>query len=466
MSKHPRLALLLVLAAALIPCFWQSRIQAGDLSSHIYNAWLAQLVSAGQAPGIVVAPQTTNVLFDWLLSAFLPLGAGLAQRFAVVLAVLAFVSGAFAFVRTVSGRDAWEMLAWILPLAYGWVFHIGFFNFYLALGLSFWALSLAWEFSPRRMAMAVPLLVVAYVAHALPVLWAIAVLAYVWMARYLGPERGAVLLGGAVAAIVVLRIVAGSLWTTRWSGRQFMSITGLDQLSVYDDKYQLIAAAMLLFAVLRFLRLLRTKVGLSIPLQIFLLTAAGVALLPGAILLTGYKHYLAFIAERMSLTIAVLLCALLAVIPLRPWERYASTAVAVLFFLFLYRDESALNAFEDRMATLVDRLPANQRVVSGVDAPGIRINALSHMIDRVCVGHCYSYANYEPSTAQFRVRVTAPNPIVAATYEDSFTLQLGTYVVKPADVPLYQVVIDQNGHMGVRAIDAGVQVGMTYWNPL
>src|SRR5258705_5657972 len=43
---------LLVSAAILIPCFWQRHIQAGDLASHVYNAWLAQLVETGKAPGV------------------------------------------------------------------------------------------------------------------------------------------------------------------------------------------------------------------------------------------------------------------------------------------------------------------------------------------------------------------------------------------------------------------------------
>jgi len=32
----------------LAPVYWQPRVQAGDLSSHIYNAWLAQLIEAGR----------------------------------------------------------------------------------------------------------------------------------------------------------------------------------------------------------------------------------------------------------------------------------------------------------------------------------------------------------------------------------------------------------------------------------
>src|SRR5580693_3735768 len=51
----------------LLPCFWQARIQAGDLSSHIYNSWLAQLIERGQAPGLALVRQSNNVLFDLML---------------------------------------------------------------------------------------------------------------------------------------------------------------------------------------------------------------------------------------------------------------------------------------------------------------------------------------------------------------------------------------------------------------
>ena len=32
----------------LVPVYWQPRVQAGDLSSHIYNAWLTQLIETGR----------------------------------------------------------------------------------------------------------------------------------------------------------------------------------------------------------------------------------------------------------------------------------------------------------------------------------------------------------------------------------------------------------------------------------
>src|SRR5215472_1873561 len=73
------LAYVLASIAALLPCFWGTHIQAGDLASHIYNSWLAQLVEAGKLPGLMVAGQATNVLFDLLLSGlFRSLGPDLA----------------------------------------------------------------------------------------------------------------------------------------------------------------------------------------------------------------------------------------------------------------------------------------------------------------------------------------------------------------------------------------------------
>src|SRR5271169_6208556 len=90
---------LLVSALLLIPCFWQSRIQAGDLSSHLYNAWLATLIAQGKAPGLWIDHRTNNLLSDvalqWLLQHG---GPGIAQRILASSAVLIFGWGAIAFV--------------------------------------------------------------------------------------------------------------------------------------------------------------------------------------------------------------------------------------------------------------------------------------------------------------------------------------------------------------------------------
>src|ERR1043165_3074513 len=167
----------------LLPVYWQPRVQAGDLSSHIYNAWLAQLIEAGRTEGLEIVRQTTNILFDLMLGGLLHLlGAELAQRIAVSVAVLVFVWGAFRFVSVAAGRRAWHLLPCIVMLAYGWVFHMGFFNFYLSLGFCFWAASLLWDWKPRGVMLAAPLLLLAYLAHALPVVWTFGLLAYQMLA--------------------------------------------------------------------------------------------------------------------------------------------------------------------------------------------------------------------------------------------------------------------------------------------
>ena len=101
----------LVSLLLLAPCYWQPRVEAGDLSSHIYNSWLAQLIESGHVQGLAIVGQSTNVLFDLLLSGlFKLLGAEAAQRISVSLAVLIFIWGAFAFAWAVSGRRPWPVM--------------------------------------------------------------------------------------------------------------------------------------------------------------------------------------------------------------------------------------------------------------------------------------------------------------------------------------------------------------------
>jgi hypothetical protein len=451
----------------LLPCYWQARIQAGDLSSHIYNAWLAQLIDAGKLPGLVVARQATNILFNQILSGlFRTLGPDLAQRIAVSMAVLVFVWGAFAFVSAASGRRAWSLLPCIAMLAYGWVFHMGFFDFYLGLGLSFWGLALAWEMQPKRVAAALVVFVLAFLAHALACAWGLAFIAYLWAARRMGEARILQVTGVALGALIVAVIALDSAWRTRWSSDQFKLITGADQLRVFDDKYDALFLALMVVWLVMFVELIRQrgnrKILLGLPLQFCVLSAAGVLLLPGGITIPGYRHNLVYIADRMSLGVAVCICALLASAKARAWLQWSMAAVALVFFGFLFHDEGALNAFEARMQQMVMRLPPGQRVVSGANDPSLRVNAMAHMIDRVCIGRCYSYANYEPSTWQFRVRAVAPNPYVASTYADSFALQTGQYIVKPKDLPLYEVTLDDRGDQIIVSLQAGSPTGSKF----
>jgi hypothetical protein len=58
---------------------------------------------------------------------------------------------------------------------------MGFFNYYLSLGLCLAAIALSWRLTPPRMIAGPTLLVIAYSAHKMPVLWVAAVVAYVYV---------------------------------------------------------------------------------------------------------------------------------------------------------------------------------------------------------------------------------------------------------------------------------------------
>jgi hypothetical protein len=45
-------------------------------------------------------------------------------------------------------------------------------------------------------------------------------------------------------------------------------------------------------------------------------------------------------------------------------------------------------------------------------------------------------------------------------------MQAGLYVVRPADLPMYQATMDAEGKLGMRELPAGEPCGMTYWKTL
>jgi hypothetical protein len=228
-----------------------------------------------------------------------------------------------------------------------------------------------------------------------------------------------------------------------WYRQQIGTVLGADQLSVYGVKFELLRFilmgiwAMLLMEVLR--RQGWRRFSLNPALHIALVTAAVTAILPSRILLPGYGHALGFIAERMSLAIAVCACAIAAQARLRPSCIVPIAGLAAVFFACLYVDERAVNRIEERLERSLRQLPPGARVVSALAEPEYRVDPLVHLVDRACIGHCFSYANYEAATRQFRIRASPGNPVVVTTYRDSYALQTGTYTVKSSDLPLWGV---------------------------
>src|SRR5580704_15256212 len=172
-------AILAVSIAVIVPCLWHRHIEAGDLGSHVYNAWLAELVQQGRAPGVYVVWQWNNILFDLLLfysaKAF---GFIAAEKIVVSVCVLIFFWGVFAFLKAVSGKPPWLLAPFIAMLSYGYIFHMGFMNYYLSLGLASLGLSFAWPLRTNGLIVAAILTPVMLLAHPLGFLWFLGTIAY------------------------------------------------------------------------------------------------------------------------------------------------------------------------------------------------------------------------------------------------------------------------------------------------
>src|SRR5437899_9292567 len=122
-----KLRVLLVSTLLAGPCFWHRRIEAGDLASHVYNAWLAQLVERGQAPGLYFARQWNNVACDIALTRLGNIfGFAAAEKIVVSACVLVFFWGAFALISAAARQAPWPLAPCLAMLAYGYTFQMRF----------------------------------------------------------------------------------------------------------------------------------------------------------------------------------------------------------------------------------------------------------------------------------------------------------------------------------------------------
>jgi hypothetical protein len=445
--REHRLECLFVSVLVLVPCFWHRRIEAGDLGSHLYNAWLAHLIKRGQAPGLVIAPMWTNVLFDHFLTGLANIfSMCTAEKIAVAFAVLILFWGVFALAGAATRRAPWFIVPLIAMVTYGWTFEMGFFNYYIALGLSFFSLALFWRGNryERLLAFApAPLIVL---AHPLGLVWLVGAALYVAIAEAVPRRWQFLLFFAAAAAIYLLHIYLERYFVVDAVDDPLYLFTGADQFLLFGDRYKIVQMAVLIFipaAILWdvFQRRRETRVwpSCAVPLQLYFLVELGVVLLPAGIRFPGTPAALALITQRLTSVSAVLLCCLLGAMSPRRWYLTGLSAIAAIFFSFLYQDTAVLNRMEAQVERLVTALPPNQRVLGTIEAlPGSRI-LIQHMLDRACIGHCFSYGNYEPTTGMFHVRALPGNLYNMTDGDSTYAMEDGDYEVRAKDLPAYQI---------------------------
>ena len=490
-AREHWLRMIVVSGVLLFPCYWHRRIEAGDLSSHVYNAWLAQLIQKGQAPGLYISRRWNNVLFDLAL---LKLGNGLglpaAEKIAVSASVLIFFWGTFALLSCVTRRAPWFLLPCVAMLAYGWTFNIGFFNFYLSLGLGFFVTAIVWRavsetkegrtgstlgVSAVDLAAALVLSGLVLLAHPQGFVWMLGCLGYALLwTRLRGGFKW--LLPGAAGAVI------GAVgWYlprhyesyTVWDEHGARLYNGVDQLALYGGKFHVLAAAALVFGILC---LVMDSVGrrkawfpVRLPLELYLVAVAATYLLPDSVRLPLYPGWIGFLALRLTtMSAAMGLCVLGFICP-KKWHTVGFAAIAVLFFAFLYQATGVLNGMEAQIERLVAGLPAGERVTASIwAAPGSRLPNVLHMADRACIGKCFSFQNYEPASGEFRVRVRQHSPIASADTRSNEQMESGEYLVKPEDLPMahiYQCDASDLTRLCLRQLSAGELNGRLGYHP-
>ena len=243
---------LLISFGLLLPCFWHARIEAGDLGSHVYNAWLAQLVEQGRAPGVYTVWQWDNILFDLMLSFFgKAFGLIAAEKVAVSICVLIFFWGLFAFMRAVSGKPPWLLTPCVAMLSYSYIFHMGFMNYYLSLGLGSIGLALAWPARKSGLIAAALLAPFMLLAHPLGFLWFLGTTAYrlLWL-RLPGAWRP-VLPATAIVILVGARefVAHHQGYEVEWRETPIWELNGADQFHVFGSRYVWFTIAMAAFVL-------------------------------------------------------------------------------------------------------------------------------------------------------------------------------------------------------------------------
>lgn len=450
-QRRPVLARLAITIALVIPCFWQPSIQSQDLASHVYNVWLAQQIRHNKPANLEVVVQPTNFLFDALLEQSIHFfGFDLGPKIAMAVLVTLFFWASSAFVRAAAGTRFVVYAPLLAMAAYGWVFHMGLANFYLSTALGFLYLALVWRGPERRKWAAAMVLILAAAAHVMPAIWAAGLSLYKWVFGRARAKQRLVLFFVVSAALPLIHLALRLLLLMQWEARQLLLITGTDQLAVFGYKYLVIVAGTLyLWGYLIYQRMHATGVQEwrdNPILHCFAITALAVVILPDAVQLPNQPAPLTFLAQRMSLWLLVLLCGLLPAPQRLRVFAPASLGLAALYFSFLYADVRALNVLEQRMGSLVAKIPEGSRLINSVQDASSRIDVLLHIADRVCLGRCFSYANYEPASGHFRVRAMGPNPWVLWNRGDIEDLEHRSYLVTGRDLPLYQIRLCLDGH--------------------
>jgi hypothetical protein len=164
------------------------------------------------------------------------------------------------------------------------------------------------------------------------------------------------------------------------------------------------------------------------------------ALLPENLRPSVNAGWIGVLGSRLTTISAILGLCILGTLKPRKWHLAGFSVCGIVFFAFLYQDTGWLNRLEANAEKLVANLPAGTRVIVSASAPAdSRIAFIGHAVERACIGHCFSYANYEPASGEFRVRVREGSPVATFSTDLAEDMASGEYELDDSDLPMKQI---------------------------
>jgi hypothetical protein len=361
---------------------------------------------------------------------------------------------------------------------------MGFFNYYLSIGLASFALALFWHALRARRVGVFQLLLFALLAmltllaHPLGLLWLIGTVIYKMTTHILPAWWRMLVAAMAISLVAALKFYLAShpAYQADWPTEPFILLNGADQLALFSGRYVYLGITAFLIGSIFFVRafFLRSREAFDWKmvhpfLELYLVSLAVTAWLPQNLRPSPEGAWIGLLVFRLTAISAIFGLCVLAALPQKKWVFAAFSSVAALFFFFLYQDTARLNRLESNAQILVRDLRPGTRVLNTIFAsPESRISFIGHVADRACIAHCFSYGNYEPSSGQFRIRVHSGSPVVTASSDDSEDMGAGAYEVQDADLPMkeiYQCDGTDLTRLCIRDLSAGEANGQLGYHP-
>jgi hypothetical protein len=310
-------------------------------------------------------------------------------------------------------------------------------------------MAILWKAQRRDWIAGAFIAMLALLAHPIGFLWMVGTLAYINVrVRVPGWWK----LGLPVAAASAFTTV---YWYTShrpalsadWDRGPFYLYNGADQLALYGQRYFYLAGAAFFFGVVCVAADLFSRrrensfwKPFELPFELYAVAFCATALLPENLRPSVNSGWIGLLSSRLTTISAILGLCIFASMKPRKWHLAGFGLCAVAFFAFLYQDTGWLNQLEANGEKFVENLSAGTRVIVTVRAPeGSRIPFIGHVVERACIGHCFSYANYEPSSGEFRVHVKKGSPVVTSSTNDAEDMASGEYEVDETDLPIKQI---------------------------